>query len=722
MSAGSFDNDLRAHGFHNIGQLNFRVKLGAWWNPAPDHRLQVLVLTLGDSCLVKGSKSYYLKAVTPEGATWTRDLPALHAYLENHFAEIRLAFSHFRDLPPSLAQSHILRNTSDASRPRTVPSVEQIADLQQQIDRRKRDFHSLNDLVSLSEYPDDLLSAYMRRDNRATQTEIEAKHAEVQRHQQQLSVFRNLQREYAARDAAASYCFSIHSHLHVVQDSRQFRDLLRSVIKELKDQHRYEISQKLQGGRLQIHIAEAEEPVLAWIEEWFAGAMSPTQLDRLPPAFAPVKAEARNRTMIVPKEPIVLDGHMRDHEKHVAARVVSTVMRHLDKTQGNQREDALDPERISAALMPLNIGKRIDPTNRTIGPAILPLAEFGHTFVSGTSGSGKSFFARVVVEEASLHSKLNILVIDPGNQFAGLLTPEDRALVLHRYSEFGMKPEQSHGFAFSYFAPAISDAPGLPQDRRLLANGRSIISLKGMGDAERCALAASILETVFESASASESECPRLLILVDEVQLLLRKRVDESARVAAAKAERVLDKIARLGRKYGVQLVLISQTISDFGHDLASFRQLMNTRCFFRNSDNEVLYASNLLSDAGALLNLPTGTMVMHNPRWGENRVCVRPPHSKVQELPEQELRRVIRIDRSAVEMSSNARQLLEVIRVHVAQHHQPPHLTKLAELSGLTSKRKLHDAIDELERLGAVRTTKLPIRGRPRVVALPEG
>jgi hypothetical protein len=721
MSSSDFDDDLRAHGFHNIGQLNYRVKLGAWWNPAPDHRLQVLVLRLGNACLVKGSKSYYLKAVTPDGATWIRDLPALHGYLESHFAEIRLAFSHFRDVPLGFAQSHALKHARLNTPSRTVPSAEQIAHLQQQIEGKKRDIQSLNDLVAMSEHSDDLLSAYVRRDVRSAQTGIAAMQADVQVQQQQLSVFQNLQREYAARGAAASYCFSINSHLHVAQDPGQFQDILHAVVKELRDQHRYEITQKLQGGRLQIQVAEAEEPVLAWIEEWFAGALSPNQLDRLSPAFRPLQMGAQNRTMIVPKQAIIINGHVHDQEKHVAARVVSTFIRHLDKTEGNQPDDVLDPERTSAAIMPLNIGNRIDLKHRPIGPAIVPLAEFGHTFVSGTSGSGKSFFSRVVVEEASFHSGLDVLVIDPGSQFSGLLAPENRESILHRYSEFGMKREQARGFSFSYFAPAISNVPNPPHDHRVLASGRSIVSLKGMGDAERCALAASILESVFECASAGESERPRLLILVDEVQLLLRKRVDDSARVAAARAERALDKIARLGRKYGIQLFLVSQTISDFGHDLASFRQLMHTRAFFRNSDNEVQYASSILSDGRPLLNLPTGTMILYNPRWGQNLIRVRPPLSKVQELPEQEFRSVIPTDRSsAIEVSADARQLLAIIRDQVNQHGQPAHLTKLAELSGMTSKRKLHAALDELEQFGVIRTTKLPIRGRPRVVSLP--
>jgi DNA helicase HerA-like ATPase len=53
--------------------------------------------------------------------------------------------------------------------------------------------------------------------------------------------------------------------------------------------------------------------------------------------------------------------------------------------------------------------------------------------------------------------------------------------------------------------------------------------------------------------------------VVDEAQLFTRKRLDESAKAAAVHAERALDRIAREGRKFGIVLVLVSQTMKDFG-------------------------------------------------------------------------------------------------------------------------------------------------------------
>src|SRR5205823_7537353 len=117
--------------------------------------------------------------------------------------------------------------------------------------------------------------------------------------------------------------------------------------------------------------------------------------------------------------------------------------------------------------------------------------------------------------------------------------------------QFAMRPEQARGFAFGYFGPGLPCASPLPTDLSSLASGRSIVSFKGTNDRERCLIAGQILDAAFQAISAQESERPRLLIVVDEAQLLTRRRVDESAKDAAAQAERALDRLAREGRKHG---------------------------------------------------------------------------------------------------------------------------------------------------------------------------
>jgi hypothetical protein len=45
--------------------------------------------------------------------------------------------------------------------------------------------------------------------------------------------------------------------------------------------------------------------------------------------------------------------------------------------------------------------------------------------------------------------------------------------------------------------------------------------------------------------------------------------------------------------------------------------------------------------------------------------------------------------------------------------------MSRVAELAGITSKRRLLELIGELERAGVIRTRQLVERGRPRVIEL---
>src|SRR5436309_127783 len=65
----------------------------------------IVLLRVGHLALLRTSKNYFLKSVTAEGETWARDIGLLHDYLETHFPEIRVTFSHFRDVPPTLASN-----------------------------------------------------------------------------------------------------------------------------------------------------------------------------------------------------------------------------------------------------------------------------------------------------------------------------------------------------------------------------------------------------------------------------------------------------------------------------------------------------------------------------------------------------------------------------------------------------------------------------------------
>lgn len=711
MSASTSGEILKQLGFGQIGELAYRLQLSLWWHP--DAKIQVILVRTGTCVLVKGDKSYYLKSISEEGETWARDIGLLHDYLENHFPEVHVGFSFFRDVPEELARAHLERKRAAETPTITVPTVEHLARLQHEIAAKQRERQSAEGLLGLDSGSSALLQAHVVGQVRTFGAEIDDLEERLAQGKERLGLFAHLQKEYERKGSAASFVFSISSNVQVAATPDAFRDAVVSIVKELTDLHRYQVSQKLGGGRLNIHVAEVEEPVLVWVEQWLGGALSPKRLARLDEGFRTLKQVATEHLMVTPDEDICWEGAVREDKKLLAAQCFSTLVRRLDRpTTGEMNLAELPKE-----ALPAWIGLLMQGEHATSARGHIPLSQVGHAYASGKTGSGKSFLARVLVEEAATHG-LNILILDPRNQAAGLLVPEDRESILGLYPQFGMPRESARGFEFAYYAPADPCSEKLPTDLGKLAVGRTIVSFKGMDDRERCALFGEILDAVFDACAVEESVGLRLLLFIEEAQRFTKKRVNEDAKAAGERAEIALDRTVREGRKYGCCTFIISQTIRDFAYDSASIRQNTNTKFFLHNSDREVDYAADFLGDGREIIRLKPGTAIVFNPAWAAVKVKVRPPLSKVWEFSAEDTRQLVSGgSRRATALSAEAEQLFQVVSQHFTGTGAGLNLSRAAERLGITSKRRLLELIDELERAGIVRTRTLRERGQPRVI-----
>jgi SOS-response transcriptional repressor LexA len=67
--------------------------------------------------------------------------------------------------------------------------------------------------------------------------------------------------------------------------------------------------------------------------------------------------------------------------------------------------------------------------------------------------------------------------------------------------------------------------------------------------------------------------------------------------------------------------------------------------------------------------------------------------------------------------LSSDAKQLMTIVRQHYNEAGNGLNVSNAGELLGVTSKRQLQQLVEELERKGFVRTRKLRERGQPRII-----
>jgi hypothetical protein len=272
-----YDDILKEQGFVKIGALFYRIIFNLWWHPQV--KMQILHIPVGSKSLIKGCKSYFLKSIAPEGETWARDIGPLQDYLENHFRELHISFSYFRDITPTLAALQINRKFSAETTALRLTFTEDLAQIQRRLAEKQVDEQNTNDMLSLDTGTSDLLQSYMKRRLRSLHKEKTELEEEVKNKKEQVTLFNNLQKEYQRKGSAACFNFSLSSNIQMAQSPLEFRDALASIIKEIKDAHRYQVSQKL-CGKLNINIAEADEPAVVWLEEWSGGALSPSQMER----------------------------------------------------------------------------------------------------------------------------------------------------------------------------------------------------------------------------------------------------------------------------------------------------------------------------------------------------------------------------------------------------------------------------------------------------------
>ena len=257
---------LIEQGFCKIGELSYRLAVDAWWHP--EIRIEILCIHAGSKTVVKGSKAYYLRSITEEGETWARDIPSLQDYLEAHFPELHLSFSYFRDITGTAAGLQVRRKLGAQASSGGSSSIRVLAALQRQLADKRGLIESMDNLIHLDTGTSDLLSSYAQGQREQLRREIDSVQEEISQEEERVSLLENLQREYERKGSAACLVFSLSSHVHLVETPEDFADALAGIVKELRNAHRYQIAQKLCGGRLNIQVAEAAEPVPVWIEQW----------------------------------------------------------------------------------------------------------------------------------------------------------------------------------------------------------------------------------------------------------------------------------------------------------------------------------------------------------------------------------------------------------------------------------------------------------------------
>lgn len=707
---------LKAEGFKPLAEINHDFDITLWWHP--DIHQELSLVYLNGWVLLRTVKHYRLTAMGKDGELYARDLGALDSYLTTHFDEVHFWSSSFRDITPNMASRIIKeKNFRYIANQETIDTSEMTKHLQQiseQISVTQTALQRDEGLLRLNHGKTGLLQDYVRNQIFEKRRHLEKLRAQKKMLSQQLAVQKHLENQYMHKGEATCLLFACCSNIQIAREKEDFADATHSIVKELQDIHKYQIQQKLQGGKLQIYIDEVDSPAISLLTRWVGAVLNPRQLAKLGPEFADLYKAVEEQLMVFPRKDILLGGSVQDEKKLVGTRVVRNFLKKLEAVPTAPTKSRQSPE----SDMAVWIGNVRDGASKIGNPWKLPLDKVGHTYISGSTGSGKSYLARAIVEGCAVYKNLSIVILDPHNQWVGLLCPEDRPEILERYEAFGLKPEDARSFGFDYHFLAQGFGKPLPSDLREIAYGRHIVSFKGLDDLSKYSSSADMLYAILEGRMHSESKRTETVVLMEEVPNFMKRTTSGKLRAAAERVESAIEQTAREGRKYGISLIIISQTLRDFSYGVAVVRQNMSTRVFMHNSDREIDYASEYLDDGKAIVKLRPGEAFICNPEWGVARVSVRPPLSKVWEPTDEETKRLVgSVSKTQPTLSREAKAVLNVAYERYHQTGEPIKLAFIAEQLGITSRRKIGRIINELKKASAVKFERLDKQGKPLVI-----
>ncbi|MBN2141930.1 DUF87 domain-containing protein [Candidatus Woesearchaeota archaeon] len=255
-----------------------------------------------------------------------------------------------------------------------------------------------------------------------------------------------------------------------------------------------------------------------------------------------------------------------------------------------------------------------------------------HCIDAGSTGSGKSVSAQVIVEEM-LQKGVAVIAFDPTAQWTGMLRKCTDKMMLSLYSYFGMKPNEAR--AFNGNIRMITDPREIIDIRKYAKPGEiQVFACHKLEPKEMDIFVANSIRQIFR-AGYGESRTLKILFVYDEVHRLLPKFG------GSGEGFLQIERGCREFRKWGLGMLLISQVLSDF---VGTIKANINTEIQMRTRDEgdleriRVKYGEDVLR---SLVKATVGSGMVENPQYNRGKpyfAAFRPLLHSVQRLSDSEI------------------------------------------------------------------------------------
>ncbi len=274
-----------------------------------------------------------------------------------------------------------------------------------------------------------------------------------------------------------------------------------------------------------------------------------------------------------------------------------------------------------------------------------------HALVTGSTGSGKSVTASIIIEEV-LDLKIPVLVFDPTTQWTGFVKQLKDKNLLKYYPEFGLKPSDSksyRGLLYDVETPEIH----LDIKKYMNPGEVTVFNLSKLKPGEYDQAVMHIIDSLFQIPWEESSEL-RMVLVFDECHRLLEKYGGKGGYVA-------LERAAREFRKWGIGLVMVSQVSADFkeavaGNILTEIQ--LNTKSIEDIKKIEEKYGKEYSS---RITRQSIGVAMVQNPHYNDGKpwfVHFRPTYHNPHKIKDSELKKYVeyseKIDAFEKQLQSN--------------------------------------------------------------------